>query len=256
MIPFPPTTTESEEPVFEESSIQAALENIGGGSHSVNTAPVEPVEEAPLDLNNLDVAALGESLGLDPSNSRRRKCYPDYDEHYPEPDYDCYDEHYPEPYDYKKRGGRDYRSPDKYDKYYPEEEYHPEEECYPKKYYQEEKYPKKRGGKEDYYGKPEKCYYDGYKPDNKKYYKDDKKPYYKPDDKKYYKPEYYKDDKYCKCKKKRGAIDDCLPTDKTIKNLELKDVLCDDKTECERYCQTPDYGELNFGHAGARSNQG
>ena len=90
LIPYPPTAEDevSEEPVFEGDSL-AALEGFGG-SQSVQVGPTEPAEEE-VDINNIDVAALGESLGLDPSNSRRfsrQNDYPDYDEYYPEPD--CY----------------------------------------------------------------------------------------------------------------------------------------------------------------------
>ena len=71
LIPYPPTTEEevSEEPVFEEDSL-AALEGFGG-SHAVPVGQAHVEEEVPVDINDIDIAALGESLGLDPSNSRR-----------------------------------------------------------------------------------------------------------------------------------------------------------------------------------------
>ena len=74
LIPYPPTAEEevSEEPVFEEDSL-AALEGFGG-SHAVPVGPAHvEEEEVPVDINNIDIAALGESLGLDPSNSRRAR---------------------------------------------------------------------------------------------------------------------------------------------------------------------------------------
>ena len=73
LIPYPPTAEEevSEEPVFEEDSL-AALEGFGG-SHAVPVGPADVEEEVPIDINNIDIAALGESLGLDPSNSRRAR---------------------------------------------------------------------------------------------------------------------------------------------------------------------------------------
>ena len=65
LIPYPPTAEEevSEEPVFEEDSL-AALEGFGG-SHAVPVGPAHVEEEVPVDINNIDIAALGESLGLD-----------------------------------------------------------------------------------------------------------------------------------------------------------------------------------------------
>lgn len=237
LIPYPPTAEEevAEEPVFEEDSL-AALEGFGG-SHAVPVGPThveeEAEEEAPVDINNIDIAALGESLGLDPSNSRRfrkdRECYPDYDEYYPEPD--CYSpkrRYYPEEKDCYYPREKDCYSP-KRRGYYPQEK-----DCYsPRRGYKKDDCYEPRGGR-DYYCKPEKNYY----PERKR------------------SPSCDRCDRRYKPAGKKAAVCGCLPTDETIRNLKLQDVLCDDKTECERYCQTPDYGELNFGHAGARSNQG
>ena len=138
LIPYPPAEEVSEEPVMEDSL--AALEGFGG-SHAV---PVRPTteEEPETDINNIDIAALGESLGLDPSNSRRRRmkedCYPDYDDCYPEYD-DCINGYRPER-DYYYPKDRDcYSREREYDCSPRRREYSPECDC--------------RGGR-DYYGKP------------------------------------------------------------------------------------------------------
>jgi hypothetical protein len=74
LIPFPPTV-EEEAPASE--ALHSALEGFGG-SHSVNVGPTEAeavVEEepVPVDINDIDIAALGESLGLDPSSNAFRR---------------------------------------------------------------------------------------------------------------------------------------------------------------------------------------
>jgi hypothetical protein len=186
-------------------------------------------EPVPVDINNIDFAALGESLGLDPSsNANRRECRerPAYRD-----------------YDYKCSPRR--RSPSRDCDYDYDYGYNKRDSCSPIR----------RGGGRDYYGQPDKSYYPedrvcrsprktyGYRSRDSSDCSSNNSRYRRRDS---------SDCRVCK----KGAVDDCLPTDKTIKNLRLQDVLCDDKTECERYCQTPDYGELNFGHAGARSNQG
>lgn len=68
MIPYPPTTVEEppvfDAPVFDDSAF-AALEGIAA-SHAVKKPEVVVEAEKP-DFNDIDIAALGESLGLDPS---------------------------------------------------------------------------------------------------------------------------------------------------------------------------------------------
>lgn len=76
LIPFPPTEDDT---IVEEPSLEEDLA-AHGGSHAARQSSTENAEQeeeeaeaSSIDINNIDIAALGESLGLDPSNSRIRR---------------------------------------------------------------------------------------------------------------------------------------------------------------------------------------